>query len=106
MVNEEKLIKIFEKIGVAAVIEQALEECGEFSKAAAKHLRIMRGVNYTPVKLTENSCNLMEETADIMLCLELLQVAFSPNRGKTRELIEGIKAAKLDRWLDRLGVKA
>ncbi len=105
MTYEEKLSEIFKAIGRKAVLEQAIEECGEFIHAAAKQLRILRGTNYTPVKLSENSNNLLEETADLELCLCLVATAFDCDRKKTDAQIERIKAEKLERWLDRLNIK-
>lgn len=101
---DEKLYAIFDSIGRHAVLEQAMEECGEFVQAAAKQLRIFRGTNYTPVTLTENSNNLIEEAADLSLCLDLLAVSFNPDLEKTKSRIAETKAAKLDRWLSRLGI--
>ncbi len=105
MTYEEKLYAIFEKIGYKAVLEQALEESGEFIQCAAKHLRIVRGVNYTPVKLADNVNNLQEETADTLLCLDLIITAMGKDRNLTEKRIEEIKAAKLDRWLERLSIE-
>ena len=101
---DEKLYAIFDHIGRHAVLEQCIEECGEFVQAAAKQLRIFRGANYTPVTLTENSNNLIEEAADLSLCLDLLAVSFGNDAEATRARIAETKAAKLDRWLARLGI--
>lgn len=104
MTDDEKLCEIFHTIGRDAVIEQALEECGEFIQAGAKHLRILHGKNYTPVKLADNCENLLEEMADVMLCIDVLITAFSADRDKTKKNIEAIKCAKLERWLTRLNI--
>ena len=105
MTETEKLYKVFEKIGREAVLEQLIEECGELVQAAAKQLCIFRGVNYTPVKLSENSSNLLEESADLELCQKLLKISFSANTERTEKRTEKIKAAKLARWLERLEIE-
>lgn len=101
---DEKLYAIFDRIGRHAVLEQCIEECGEFVQAAAKQLRIFRGANYTPVTLTENSNNLIEEATDLSLCLDLMAVSFNADLEKTKARIGEIKATKLERWLSRLGI--
>ncbi|WP_147613021.1 nucleoside triphosphate pyrophosphohydrolase family protein [Treponema pectinovorum] len=106
MTEKEKLYEIFIKIGRNAVLEQVLEECGELVQASAKQLRIFRGKNCTPVKLSENSENLLEEAADVSLCIELLAVSFYADTEKAKEIITKIKTAKLKRWLERLEIKA
>jgi NTP pyrophosphatase (non-canonical NTP hydrolase) len=102
--DEERLSAIFKKIGRKAVLEQAIEECGEFIQAAAKHLRILRGTNYTPVKLADNANDLLEETSDVLLCMELLAVSLGPDTGETKRQIAETKRRKLDRWTGRLGI--
>lgn len=106
MTQEEKLQAIFKKIGREAILEQIVEENAELIQTAAKQLRILRGANYTPVKLSENSNNLLEEAADTLLNIDLLAVSFNADTEKTKKRIEEIKNTKLNRWLDRLGIKA
>ena len=55
-----------------AQLEQLAEECAELGKAALKLARIYRGENPTPVKRTEAFHNLVEEIADVTLCIEVL----------------------------------
>ena len=101
----KKLLAIFDKIGHRGALEQLLEECGELCAVGAKQLRIFRGVNYTPVTLSENSNNLIEEAADVSLCLDLFCIAFSANADATKARFTEIKAQKLARWLARLEIQ-
>lgn len=101
----ERARKIYEKIGRKAVLEQAIEEAGEFIACAAKHLRIMRGTNPTPISLSDNKNNLLEETADIRLCLDLVILALNDDLGSTLNEIANIADKKTTRWLNRLGIE-
>lgn len=51
---------------------QLAEECAELSQAALKLRRVYDGKNPTPVKMAEAYHNLLEEIADVTLCLEVL----------------------------------
>ena len=105
MTYDDKIYNIFWKIEKEAVLEQLIEEAGELIHASAKQLRIMRKVNPTPIKLSENTKNLKEEIADVQLCIDLTLYALHGNRVKTQKEIELIKQQKLSRWLERLGIK-
>lgn len=77
---------------------QLAEECAELSKAALKLRRVSSGVNPTPVTRVEAFNNLVEEIADVTLCIEVLGLN-SPealyNCGKIWE-------EKSVRWMNRL----
>lgn len=74
-------------------------------QVTAKQLRILRGVNPTPITCDKNIKNLEEEIADVQICIDLAIIAMRRNNAKTQENIETIKQQKLSRWLDRLGIK-
>jgi hypothetical protein len=77
---------------------QMAEECAELGKAALKLTRIYRGVNPTPVTRAEAFQNLLEEIADVTLCVEVLGL-------NTPELLENcgrIWEEKSVRWMTRL----
>lgn len=65
-------MNIIKEIGMPAVLEQLGEECCELGQAAMKLARKYRNENPTPK--TEQECinNLVEEMADVMLCIDLL----------------------------------
>lgn len=59
-----------DKIGDAAMYEQMAEECAELGKAALKMARILRNENPTPVTVTEASDMIIEEAADVFICMD------------------------------------
>ena len=77
---------------------QLAEECAELSKAALKLRRVYSGENPTPVKRSEAYNNLVEEIADVTLCLEVLgmnNIEVLYNTGRMWE-------EKSARWMRRL----
>lgn len=64
--------KIIEQIGECAVLEQLAEECVELAQAALKLARKKRGENPTPKNESECILDLVEEIADIHVCLEVI----------------------------------
>lgn len=87
-----------ENLSQEAQLEQLAEECAELGKAALKMARIYRGENPTPVKRTEAFNNLVEEIADVTLCVEVLGLNTSEalyNCGRIWE-------EKSVRWMTRL----
>lgn len=77
---------------------QLAEECAELGKAALKLRRVYDGTNPTPVKRSEAFNNLVEEIADVTLCLEVLGMNTAEvlyNCGKLWE-------EKSARWKNRL----
>lgn len=77
---------------------QLAEECAELSKAALKMARIYCGRNPTPVTRTEAFHNLVEEIADVTLCIEVLGM-------NTKEVLNNcdkIWEEKSSRWKKRL----
>ena len=77
---------------------QLAEECAELGKAALKLSRVLDGRNPTPVKRPEAFNNLIEEYADVLLCLEVLGMETSEVITQVGEIIP----EKLDRWVQRL----
>ena len=64
---------IVEKIGVPALLEQTAEECCELAQACLKMARKLREENPTPKNIEDIRADLIEEAADVELCLELLE---------------------------------
>lgn len=96
--QKEKADFIASKLSETALITQALEELGELSQVLAKRLRILRGENWTPCNDAENFTHLTEETADVILCLNVLNSKIEIMRPKFEEITN----FKLDRWKKRL----
>lgn len=60
---------MIEKIGAPAMCEQAAEECTELAHAALKLARAERGENPTPMKLEDCYAAVIEEWADVIICM-------------------------------------
>lgn len=90
--------EIVNRIGLPALLEQTAEECSELSQACLKYSRALRGENPTPK--TEHECvvNLMEEIADVKLCVSQLDTAGLYDYSFVLDTM----AEKLIRWQRRL----
>ena len=86
---------IVDRIGKPAMLEQTAEECAELAHACLKEARRLRGENPTPCTAEECKAAIMEEMADVALCLDMLD-----NSDYVLDPI--IAKAKLDRWSRRL----
>lgn len=89
---------IQEHLSQAEVLAQLAEEAAELSKAALKLRRAYTGCNPTPVTSKEAFENLLEELADIQVCIAVLGF----DRGTDRMEIGRIMNAKMERWAGRL----
>ena len=86
------------RLGDDELLCQLAEESNEMGKAALKLRRARTGVNPTPVTEEEAMEKLLEEIADVSLCLEALGV--SDPIALLR--ITQIKNKKILRWIKRL----
>ena len=77
------------------LLAQLAEEATELAHAALKLRRVMDKRNPTPVCFEDALENLTEEMADVLLCMDQLNLTDA-------EEIEEIKSSKLDRWISRL----
>ena len=59
-----------DRIGDAAMLEQLAEECAELGQAALKLARVLRKENPTPMTETEASDMIIEEAADVLICID------------------------------------
>ena len=59
-----------DRIGDAAMLEQLAEECAELGQAALKMARVLRKENPTPMTETEASDMIIEEAADVLICID------------------------------------
>lgn len=91
---------VFDHIGEAAALEQLAEEAAELAQAALKLARVTRGVNPTPVSREHAFDALVEELADVKLCVNVLESAYGNID------TEGTVAVKYQRWLHRLSKAA
>lgn len=75
---------------------QLAEEASELAQAALKLRRVYDGSNPTPVKRSEAFNNLKEEVADVLLCLETL------NMNAYNRDYSDVWNRKIERWAKRL----
>lgn len=92
-----KLQYIQTKVPVDERLAQLAEEAAELGKAALKLRRTRSTTNPTPVSDYEAYENLIEELADVLLCLDVAGFAdWLPSCARTMD-------EKIDRWATRLG---
>lgn len=83
-------------LGQLDLLVQLAEEASELSAAAAKMVRVIRGVNPTPVRYEEALAALLEEAADVQVVLgEVLNM-------DDWERVSILRTEKLSRWTRRL----
>ena len=87
---------IREHLGKSEILAQLAEECAELTQAALKYRRALDGNNPTPVGEQKAVMHLIEEIADVDLCVSLLT---TPEDDQQKLMIE---RAKLLRWEERL----
>ena len=92
-------MNIIEVIGLPAVLEQTAEECAELNHACLKMARKLRGENYTPATWEEISENLIEEFADVLVCINRL---IDSGLLTSVEDISSICDYKNERWEERI----
>ena len=83
----------------AMLLEQLSEECVELAHAALKLARVLRAQNPTPISQEMAEKMLLEETADVELCLMVWR---SEHEMDTAASI----GQKLARWKERLKQRA
>lgn len=90
---------IVDKIGVPALLEQTAEECCELAQACLKMARKLRDENPTPKSVEDIRDNLVEEMADVDVCLEHII-----NTADIVDVVEfhTLKLDKTIRWCKRL----
>ena len=78
---------------------QLAEEATELAHAALKLERVLRGTNPTPVTRVKAIDKVLEETADVLCALEVLNIR------PDNEAINDIQSEKMERWAERLRKK-
>lgn len=92
---------IREKLSREELLVMLAEECAELSKAALKLRRVYSGDNPTPMTRADAYANLVEEIADVELCIEVLGLNSCENLHNIGKIWE----EKLSRWEQRLKAK-
>ena len=88
---------IIEKNGITRQYIVAMEECSELQKAISKALRYEQGDRFVADNQREN---LIEEIADVLICIDQLKFMFSVEQSE----IEETKENKERRTLERNGI--
>lgn len=89
---------IIEKNGIQRQCIVAMEECSELQKAISKALRYEQGDRFVADNQREN---LIEEIADVLICIDQLKFMFSIEQSE----IEEMKESKEKRTLERNGIR-
>lgn len=84
----------------AEILAQLAEETSELAQAALKLRRAIDKENPTPKSQAEATDNLIEEIADVQLCLEVL--FYGSDSDELADKIILTEAAKKERWEKRL----
>lgn len=77
MSNFKSDFEVIRTLGEPALLEQLAEECSELAQAALKLARKERGENPTPKTLDECFKALIEEMADVKLCIWVVEASRS-----------------------------
>lgn len=90
---------IVDSIGKPAALEQLAEECAELAHAALKLARIYRSENPTPVTEFNAELALVEEIADVRVCVsEIMKADFLRYNS-------ALESVKRERWKLRIDEK-
>ena len=89
--------EVIRSLGEPALLEQNAEECSELAQAALKLARFERGENPTPKAKIDCEAALMEEIADVHLCLGVISSHF-----ECYNKLDDIEISKRERWAKRI----
>lgn len=84
---------------------QLAEECSELSQALLKYVRCATGTNPTRETLPRILTMVVEELADVQLCIDTLTYDFELISPMLNEAIEDKYNEKLNRWINRIQKK-
>lgn len=90
--------RIIDAMSQAELLAMLAEEAAELAQAALKLRRVLDGSNPTTMTYQEAKEDLIEEAADVELCMRQITALAD------RHEIELVKAEKYQRWLERLGI--
>lgn len=88
---------IYNELGEEELLCQLAEECAELVQAALKLRRVYTGKNPTPITDEEAISGLLEEIADVRLCIETMFL----NEEEEAEIKSTIER-KTERWANRI----
>lgn len=94
--------KISDYLTPAEILAQMAEEAAELAQAALKLRRAMDNTNPTPKSIGECGNNLIEEYADVLVCLRVFSQSVRIDWNALKDELKDIGEAKYARWLTRL----
>ena len=97
MTHRKTINEIRKTVSKDDLLCQLAEECLELAQAALKLRRAITQTNPTPVTYNQALEDLMEEAADVVLCLRVL-----PEVEENGYIIDIGIAEKAERWMNRL----
>ena len=89
--------EVIRSLGEPALLEQLAEECNELAQASLKLARGERGENPTPKAKIDCEEALMEEIADVHLCIGVISTHF-----ECYNKLDDIEISKRERWVQRI----
>ena len=89
-----------EELCLRDLLEATAEEAGELIQACMKLIRTQYGNNMTPVTKEQALANLVEEIADLGLCITTVRHSL----GVSKQQISEIQGVKYPRWCKRLSI--
>jgi NTP pyrophosphatase (non-canonical NTP hydrolase) len=92
---------VLTELSMDELLAQLAEECCELAHAALKLRRVYNGKNPTPVTKEEADAKVIEEFADVLLCVNMTGFDTVENFAKMGEITDN----KLKRWAKRLTEK-
>lgn len=87
-----------EHLDLTERLTQLAEEAAELAQAALKMRRALTNINPTPISIVDAIDNVMDELADVAVCVDALNL----NGPIERRRLEGIAEIKMSRWATRL----
>lgn len=94
-------MNVSEKIGTPALLEQCAEECNELAHACLKMARKLRNENPTPAKEEDILNSLVEEIANIWVCIgEIVNSDIV-----SYDAVDSVVMQKRQRWENRIAEK-
>ena len=89
MIDREDIKRLIEVHGVEETLDICFEECGELVQAISKMKRACRSES----RLVEAQAGLLEEMADVLICMEMLGEMFAISQSNIDAMV-GIKMVR------------
>ena len=94
------LLKALSFYGAKAQEDIAIEEMAELTKAI---LKVRRAGEYGQGDIKETIANMIEEVADVEICIEYLKLILETTNPNARVRIDNLRDYKINRLVQRIG---